>query len=161
MSLEGGLRPPPLEADLDIRSTWALSRTTCRYTPVMHSRPVQHWAILALVVASVAMILGGGAAGTSQDTRETGAAASSSVTSSVRLPDVIVRSEADREDLVFGKLAGSVGLLCLVAISVSSLLALLARARRRGRRSRRERVSRPAPLRHALTRRAPPVLQPI
>lgn len=110
-------------------------------------------------MASVALILGGGATEGTQGARDAAAAASSSVTSSVRLPDVVVRSEADRGDIVFGKLAASAGLLALVILSASSLLALLAQACRRGRRDRRERVSLAPPLRHSLTRRGPPVLR--
>lgn len=155
--IRGSVAPTAVPMGIVEMAQPGLPQAIGRYTAPMHSRRVQHWAILALLVALVAMVFGGGATGSFSGARET-ASAASSVTSSVRLPDVMVRANADREDSVLGKLSASRSLFP-VALSVSSLLALLARVRRQGRRGGEARASLSPLLDHSVLRRGPPVLR--
>ncbi len=119
---------------------------------------VQRVAILALMATAIALLLSGGAGAAPRDgALDTPIGTSAAFTSSVRLPDVVVRTEPDRDDTRIGR-SSHAGPLLLFVPMVVGLLAMLALARRPLAR-RGAPVWTRSPRRHSVPLRAPPAFR--
>jgi len=97
----------------------------------MRALRVRHWVVLSLLLSAVALILGADVPTPLAAGRDVRAATAAVVAPSVRLPDMVMRTDGDRDDGAIAALSPHGRALVLLAVPMSGLLALLARARRR------------------------------
>jgi len=124
----------------------------------MRARRVRHWVVLSLLVAAIAAILGADVPVPLSGGRHVAADTAAAAASSARLPDVVMRTEADREDAAIAALSSHGRPLVLLALPMSGLLALAAHARRRLAHSP-NRIPSPSRRSASVAPRAPPILR--